>query len=530
MSAPAKFVAYAFSFGDAFFELDHSLVIRDVDGAAGWLGAQAAQSLIGISILDLFDEDDHGLLRRAVLNLSQTVRLGPLRMRCGLDPQDRRPVGLYLSALPDQSERIHIVVISQSRLGFPGDEPEPGEGISLEGFLGRLKDLAGNPDAASRPLLLSLIQLDEDQLSTPQERLVREMAALSPDGQSAGRLAEGRYALLHEARDSEQGASLLSQALSESTGENFQTASLPLQEMDFSNTDIARAVAYSIRKFADPAAEFDLKSFESQYRAEIAETQRRMLHFREIVRERRFGLVFQPVVTLLDRGLHHVEALTRFDPRAGQTGEMIGFAEDVDIITEFDLAVLKKVGAVLDKNAGAMPSKIAVNLSGRSLANPDFVRQLEALLTQSYGFGERLLFEVTESSQIPDLSAVNSVLHMLREAGHPVCLDDFGAGYSSYQYLRNLDVDYVKLDGSYVQQAVNEGTLRAFLHSMATLCRDLGIATIGECVESADQENLLAEIGVDYGQGFLFGRPQQTLPRSMRAPAAGPKDDASRQR
>lgn len=117
------------------------------------------------------------------------------------------------------------------------------------------------------------------------------------------------------------------------------------------------------------------------------------------------------------------------------------------------------------------------------------------------------MFEVTESAKITNLEATNGVLQELRMLGHHVCLDDFGAGAAAFQYLRALQVDYVKIDGIYVKEALTKPSAPAFLRAMASLCRDLGIETVGEFVETDEVAKFLLDVGVQYGQGYLFGKP-----------------------
>jgi EAL domain-containing protein (putative c-di-GMP-specific phosphodiesterase class I) len=120
---------------------------------------------------------------------------------------------------------------------------------------------------------------------------------------------------------------------------------------------------------------------------------------------------------------------------------------------------------------------------------------------------ERLLIEVTESMRIRDLDAANRVLAVLRADGHKVCLDDFGAGAASFPYIQALDVDYVKIDGAYVKRMETHLRDRAILKAMVGLCTDLGIGTVAEMVETDTQATALIDLGVQYAQGYLFGRP-----------------------
>jgi EAL domain-containing protein (putative c-di-GMP-specific phosphodiesterase class I) len=128
------------------------------------------------------------------------------------------------------------------------------------------------------------------------------------------------------------------------------------------------------------------------------------------------------------------------------------------------------------------------------------------------------MFEITESARIADLRSVRNVVHGLRQAGHKVCLDDFGAGASAFHYLRALDVDVVKIDGVYVRDALKSNKGAAFLKAMAALCNDLGTEVVAEMVEDNASVAFLRQCGVDYGQGYLFGRPSLDIADFIGAP------------
>ncbi|MDP6690368.1 MAG: EAL domain-containing protein, partial [Alphaproteobacteria bacterium] len=154
---------------------------------------------------------------------------------------------------------------------------------------------------------------------------------------------------------------------------------------------------------------------------------------------------------------------------------------------------------------------VAVNVSGRSLENPAFLEKLIQLLGHFSPPRRWLQFEVTESSTIHDLETTGKFLNSLRKLGHMVCLDDFGSGSAAFQYLRALEVDCVKIDGIYVKEAQDSARGRAFLRTIATLCKDLEIDTVGEMVELEASADFLIDIGVRYGQGYLFGRPVKDI-------------------
>ena len=99
----------------------------------------------------------------------------------------------------------------------------------------------------------------------------------------------------------------------------------------------------------------------------------------------------------------------------------------------------------------------------------------------------------------------------MRASGHKVCLDDFGVGAAAFEYLRAIDIDFVKIDGSYVQSALENTKSSHFLRAIAGLCRDLGVATVAEMVEDEYCVKYLVSAGIDYGQGYYFGRPDPEM-------------------
>jgi EAL domain-containing protein (putative c-di-GMP-specific phosphodiesterase class I) len=226
-----------------------------------------------------------------------------------------------------------------------------------------------------------------------------------------------------------------------------------------------------------------------------------------------FQMVFQPIVALSDRQLHHYEALVRFGDDQSPF-ETIRLAEGVHLIGEFDLAVVQRVVVALQeaRNRGQRP-EVAVNLSGHSLESTVFMAALRELLAPDQDLRKQLIFEITESTQITDLVHAGNAVRQLRQDGHSVCLDDFGAGAASFPYLQALEVDFVKIDGAYVKalQSREKERDRAILRGMVWLCKELKIGTVAEMIETEDQARLLLDFGIDYGQGWLFGRPEASM-------------------
>ena len=166
---------------------------------------------------------------------------------------------------------------------------------------------------------------------------------------------------------------------------------------------------------------------------------------RQAIAERRFQVLFQPVVALRSRAVHHYEALLRPAPMAGApwqtTQEFVTCAEALGLAEELDLAVLKQVLAALDRAPGC---SIAANISGQSMESEKFRSRLLQLLPS--GSYRRLLVELTETAEIEDVATAAATLKRLREQNIGVCLDDFGAGAAAFRYLRDFPVDYLKID------------------------------------------------------------------------------------
>ncbi len=215
-------------------------------------------------------------------------------------------------------------------------------------------------------------------------------------------------------------------------------------------------------------------------------------------------------MTLSDRSIHHFEALLRF-PDGRNTFETIKFAEGVGLVEEIDLAICRRALSEIRRTPGG--HSIAINMSGRSLEGDAFRRELTGLLSQ-VGLAERrrLLFELTESSGVNGVEEAANFLRELKRAGHAVCLDDFGAGATAYAYLRYFDVDFVKVDGPFLRAAIDKDREKALIRSVCRLCRDLECGVVGEMIEEERQADAAARLGIDFGQGWLFGKPSPTLP------------------
>jgi Amt family ammonium transporter len=192
-------------------------------------------------------------------------------------------------------------------------------------------------------------------------------------------------------------------------------------------------------------------------------------------------------------------------------GTFIPAAERYGLIASIDRWVVRS--ALKAMRNGAMPlgtpdARFAINISGQSLGAEGFLEYIIGEIETTGIAPNRVLFEITETSAIANLRKAMRFISVLKEMGCLFVLDDFGQGLSSFSYLKNLPLDFIKIDGAFVREMVEDPIQAALVASIRDIGRVMGLATIAESVEDAATFEALTEIGVDYVQGFYLDRPQ----------------------
>jgi EAL domain-containing protein (putative c-di-GMP-specific phosphodiesterase class I) len=367
-----------------------------------------------------------------------------------------------------------------------------------------LVELGGLTDAMS--------ELDDAQAGEARRKIAAALRMESHAGLGASEIADERFALVRSVSTSEERLTsrirqICGDAVTPTTADLVVDGAAPEQSL--------RAVRYALDRFIADGAAQAADGFETMLAHTAAESAR----FRDALSSGSFHVVYQPVVNLEARSLHHFEALTRFEG-ADSPAAAIQLAEELGLILDLDFAVAKTViGALADSDPKI---KIAANLSAVSLMNPKFVASLLQLTARLPRLRPRLLFEITETQGLTDLEAANRVIASLREAGHPVCLDDFGAGAATLEYLSRLEVDFVKFDGRYIKDLDRQPRDSAVIKHIAALCRELGVGAIAEMIETEEVAQVARKLGVPLGQGWLYGKPTPTPKYAEPPPAVGP--------
>lgn len=234
----------------------------------------------------------------------------------------------------------------------------------------------------------------------------------------------------------------------------------------------------------------------------------------EAIKEGRAMFAYQPVVDSQTGKPMFYEALLRLRSPAGElipAGKFIPAVEHVGLARLVDRHVLDM--AVEDLIANPELS-IAMNISGLTVAEHSWLRALIGKLQDQPDIANRLIIEITETEALRDIDESARFVQAVRDLGCQVALDDFGAGYTSFKHLKALEVDIVKIDGGYVHGIHENRDNRVFVHSLIELAKTFGLKIIAECIEEQAEADHFRNEGVQYMQGYFFGRPEVGVPKA----------------
>ena len=235
---------------------------------------------------------------------------------------------------------------------------------------------------------------------------------------------------------------------------------------------------------------------------------------KKALKEQRIVPYFQPIMDCKSGEVYAYEALARLQTEEGEVisaGMFIDAADKYNISLNLDRVMLLKVTQFMAKHkseAGTMPL-VFVNLTPQEIQHHDILNYAENLCQDNNIPPDRIVFEVTEREAISDLSNMRKFLTKLRQKGFAFALDDFGSGYNSFHYLRELHFEYVKIDGEFITNILESKIDRALVETLNNLCQQLGMKTLAEFVESEEVMIKLQEMGIDFAQGFHLGLPRE---------------------
>lgn len=502
MTMKSRLLGMAFAAADTLLELDADGRIDMALGAGPCPRGATAETWRGVLLTDLVGKAGQKPLMDALAAIRPNERPAPIDALIACDTDRVRRARLRLFQLPDLAPAVSCA-ITYDGAPFTLAVPEAPPLLSADGLLSRVRGslIAPDEDVAVAFVDVPGLAAAGEAHERAAARVAAVLQASSIDGASAARLAPERFALV---RASDSQTDLASEVRDAAAAEGLDLA-VRATEAALSGSAPAESTVRALR-FALEACirEGGIDGAGAAFSESLKRTLKEADRFRTMVQSRDFALQYQPIVDLTTGVTHHFEALARFGSRG--PADSIRLAEELGLIEGFDLAVAEKALQQL-RRPGFGLTRIAVNVSGASLGSNAYVDGLLRLTAAAPDIRNRILIEVTETAAVADIEAAGRRLSALRRAGVKVCLDDFGVGAASLDYLHRLPADTVKIDGRFVREIVSDARARDLVAHLVELCADLKMTTIAEMIETEEQATAVRDLGVGYGQGWLFGRP-----------------------
>jgi diguanylate cyclase (GGDEF)-like protein/PAS domain S-box-containing protein len=286
----------------------------------------------------------------------------------------------------------------------------------------------------------------------------------------------------------------------------FPLVNLAIDEL-ISNADLAMYQAKAIGKNTWHQFNIDDQT-RSQLEIRILWKQK----IEDALENNRFIFYYQPIMNIRKRTVSHYEMLIRMQDTDGTIHSPFMFipvAEATGLINNIDHLVLQHgIYKQAELDASGSEITLSINLSGHAVDDKLLLPLFKRLLDESKVDPNHLIFELTETSAVADIIQAKHLMAQLSELGCRFSLDDFGTGFASFRYMRELPVDIVKIDGSFITNLAENPDDQLFVKALVDVARGMGKKTIAEFVENAETLALLHAFGVDYAQGYYIGQPQ----------------------
>jgi len=519
-----RFLSFSFATSDLLLEVDEEGHVKFALGAInGLTGNKNAKSLIGTDWLDLFDKKDRMILKLMLKKALPGLRCGPILVSF---QKAKKTQNIIVSAIkmPDNPS-IFISIASgnalMNQLGQSAREHEERKPLDKETFIDAAQEVLRMASELGQEVDLTLIDLPSsdqarkrfgkegwDKLSSDVDKLLCEN---SVDGGTAAYLGGGHFSVIH---DSDIDVEALTREINDISKEHdpfgegleIKTKSISADMAGVDEHDATRALFYTLNEFERSGTELTIGALNTNFKAFVAANTHKIQEFKDILQKLSFSMHFQPIVNIQTMECSHYEMLCRF--REGNTFEWIMFGEDIGMAAEFDIAVCKRALSYIEKKRKDTKENFSINVSGQSISDDNFLLKFTDEIAKHDDIKDRLIFEITESTQIKDLDKVGEVVAKLRKDGLKIALDDFGAGSASFQYLSSMHVDFVKIDGKYIKNIVDDKRDMIMVKNLTQMCKDLDMKVVGEFVENEQISDILKQLGIDYGQGYYYGKPE----------------------
>lgn len=524
MAKPHRFVGFAFASADLLVEVAPDGKVTFAMGAGESILGVADTSLEGKRWQDVVVPADRPMMKALFRGLAHGTRAGPIIVKIAT-PRGKPESYASLTAirLPQNDGAISCVLVKAEPSG-------PAELQSQESFEARAAELLAQSPQELELAFVELAGLSGSAQAQADPAALKTLVAgvlraQSFRGEAATEVGKDRYALIRDRKEPATAlANRVTQILSSEGVEGVKAeASAMSMEGEARPRQVAQALRYAINQVVRDGLNHPLPDdLTAALDQAMQATLSKAGALGAAIQNRKFQLAFQPVVNLVDGSLHHHEVLVRFGDD-GSPFPTIRMAEEMDLIGPLDSAIFEEALMVLQKEPRQI---LAVNVSGRSLVTEEFVNKAVALLKARPSIKGRLMIELTESAAVDDLQLADRYLKALRDAGCEICLDDFGAGAASLAYLQQLTLDVLKIDGRYIRDLQHGGREATFVKHLVNMCAELKVKTLAEMVETVEAEHAVRQAGVDFAQGWLYGRAVDSLKEAesfgLRGSAAEP--------
>lgn len=513
-----RFVGFAFAGGDLLIEATPEGEIVFAAGASMSLLSAGVSEMFGTELIAWFKDAYHPILKSALKSSLIGGRKGQIlaQTRAGAY------VELSLCSLPREGSNIYASICDRNDVIQTESVPEG------ESFIdAAVTAIEANADDTTLTVVdLSAPVLEDEEkggeLQSELDIVLRSyLRANAVSAEATTKLSSGQYSFVHrggqDVSDIISEVEIIAMSLDPAMRDiRVRAGSISTADLKDNQALARRALQRVLDNVCDEAFSDDGENDVSTlFRESVESTSGRMSQIARMFANHDFNLHIQPIVSLTDEKVHHYEVLSRFRNEQSPF-ETVTFAEDTNLIEDLDKAVVERSLKALSKGQSPPDAGLAVNVSGISLQSSAFIQRVLDLYQSAPGAEGRFILEITESAKIENFEQARYFVDKIRESGIMVCLDDFGAGAASFQYLQALDVDCVKIDGLYVGRMLSNAKEHSMIRALADLCRDLNIVTVAEYVENQQHVDALRDLNIDYAQGYFFGRP---------APLDDPTDD-----
>jgi EAL domain-containing protein (putative c-di-GMP-specific phosphodiesterase class I) len=518
-----RFLAFSFASADLFIETEKDGSVIFALGSSKSLTGFDEKALLGRQWLELFSPADRTNLIRFSQNGKPGRRWGPLEVRFA-DEFSKRSAIVSAIRMPEGDHTyvtVSLLTDVMARMATINMQQDSFKLLNKDSFLQVAREALEIARSLGCAIELTLLEIPDCQQLRDRlgrdwwanfiQALGRILGMNALDGKAASEIQEGRYCVIHDqavnsAAIREQIVALAKKLDPSEKGFSIHSRTISGDLRALGERDATKAVIYTISEFQRLGLALTIDSLNNSFPAYAKANAQKIQQFRSMVETLSFDMFFQPVIDLESRDCLYFEMLARFRGEESAQ-EWVILGEDIGMSPDFDIAVCERALNYLQYKSQGRRSRFAINLSGRSIQSDGFLKAIMAKLAQHKGASERLVFEITDSSAIQDLTAAARFIHLLRSENYKVCLDDFGTSEAALQCLDKLGADYLKIDNQYTRKILHSERDRILVRNLVRLCEEKKIPVLAEKIENVEEAAALQELGIGIGQGFLYGKP-----------------------